>query len=435
MRRLVLLILAITALAPAAAHALPQISVKCNNSSDCEDVWFTSSVFVDWTVEGATSTDGCDDVTLNQDTKGSPQGCIASGNGTVGVTVIITIDKTPPSILGATPSRSADANGWYNHAVGITFTGQDVTSGLASCTATTYGGPDTGAGAVPGTCRDVAGNVSAPLNFAIRYDATAPDITDLVPERPPDNAGWYTSPVAFGVQSTDATSGIAGCAPVNYAGPDGAGAAIVAACTDRAGNPASRAFSLHYDATPPDAPAAEIGTGDRVVRLRWPAAAAITVVRTPGVAGAPSSVVHSGPGSGMTDRRVRNGRRYHYSLTLTDEAGNSATRELNAVPGPHLLEPADGARVAAPPRLHWTRVRGARYYNVQLFRDGRKILSAWPRKASLQLRRRWHFAGRRYRLTADRYRWYVWPGEGPRAARDYGPQIGAQRFVLDPAGV
>jgi len=100
-------------------------------------------------------------------------------------------------------------------------------------------------------------------------------------------------------------------------------------------------------------------------------------------------------------------------------------------PGPHLLQPAGGITLAAPPLLRWTPVRGARYYNVQLFRDGKKVLSAWPRKPRLQLERRWHFAGDRHRLTEGDYRWFVWPGEGARADRRYGDRIGARRFTVD----
>ncbi len=81
--------------------------------------------------------------------------------------------------------------------------------------------------------------------------------------------------------------------------------------------------------------------------------------------------------------------------------------------------------------LRWTAVRGARYYNVQLFRGGRKILSTWPRSPQLQLKEKWWFRGRRYKLVDGRYKWYAWPGEGPRSANRYGKRIGGRSFVLD----
>jgi hypothetical protein len=347
---LVALVLAATLVAPSAARAIPSIDVRCNQSPTCDGVWFTSPVFVDWTVAGETSRQGCNDVTIDQDTTGNPQGCIATGGGTVNATVVIRVDRTPPSITAA------------------------------------------------------------------------------IAERPPDHGGWYTHPVTFAPQATDATSGLLGCEPAPYAGPDSIDARVVATCRDTAGNAASRAFPLRYDATPPDTSAATATTGDGVVRLSWPAGATARVMRTPG----PGKALYDGPGGGFTDRGVRNGRRYHYILTLTDEAGNDASRDLSATPRPHLINPAPGARVATAPVLRWTPVRGARYYNVQLFRGRHKLLSAWPARTRLALRPTWRFGGKRRQLAGAPLRWYVWPGRGPRVERRYGPLIGRRSFTLAP---
>jgi hypothetical protein len=355
MRRLVVLLIiaAACAWAPASAAALPEIDVECNGSPTCEGIWFTSPVFVHWTVSGATEPlQGCNDITIDKDTPGDPQGCIAKGGGTKQVTVVVSLDQTPPIISGA------------------------------------------------------------------------------VPDRPPDHAGWYSRPVTFAVQATDATSQLAGCDGPSYGGPDSANATVVATCRDKAGNSASRAFPLSYDATPPDLTGASVATGDRVVRLAWPAGASATLMRTPGSGESENEVVYEGPGAGFTDREVRNGRRYRYVLTLTDQAGNAASRELSGVPDRRLLAPARRATVAGPPLLDWTAVRGARYYNVQLFRGDRKILSAWPTRSKLQLRARWRFRGKRRHLVPGVYRWYVWPGLGRRAEHRYGEEIGGRSFVV-----
>jgi len=66
---------------------------------------------------------------------------------------------------------------------------------------------------------------------------------------------------------------------------------------------------------------------------------------------------------------------------------------------------------------------------VQLYRHG-KVLSLWPKHASLQLRREWKFDGRRYHLKPGRYRWYVWPGFGRRSAGRYGGVIGQGMFIV-----
>ena len=59
-----------------------------------------------------------------------------------------------------------------------------------------------------------------------------------------------------------------------------------------------------------------------------------------------------------------------------------------------------------------------------------KILSTWPTKTSYKLRKTWRFEGKRYTLVPGRYRWYVWPGIGKRAANKYGPPIGESSFTV-----
>jgi hypothetical protein len=131
----------------------------------------------------------------------------------------------------------------------------------------------------------------------------------------------------------------------------------------------------------------------------------------------------------MRDTSVRNRVRYEYRITATDEAGNVSVRKVFVTPGPRLLGPANGKRLVAPPLLRWTPVRHATYYNVQLYRGG-KILSIWPTRARLKLTRSWRFGGHLHRLKPGRYRWYVWPGYGPRSAARYGQMIGKGTFVI-----
>ena len=78
----------------------------------------------------------------------------------------------------------------------------------------------------------------------------------------------------------------------------------------------------------------------------------------------------------------------------------------------------------------WAPAKNATYYNVQLIRNGRKILSAWPVRPSYRLRRTWSYQGRRFRLRPGTYRWYVWPGLGRISAGDYSRQLGSSTFVV-----
>ncbi len=142
-------------------------------------------------------------------------------------------------------------------------------------------------------------------------------------------------------------------------------------------------------------------------------------------------MVYSGPGDSFLDRRLRNGRRYRYVVSLIDQAGNRSTDSASAVPtSSPLLTPAAGARLSAPPLLSWRRVRRADYYNVQLLRGRRKVLSRWPTAREFQLKRRWRFAGKARRLVPGRYCYFVWPGFGPRAHRDYGRLLGVRCFRI-----
>jgi hypothetical protein len=447
-------VLVLAAAVPARAAA--QATATCTTSAvtlSCSS-WFTSDVVVHWSVPD------CPDRPITADTPGETVSC-TSTDGTSGQ-VVIKRDATPPAVGLGQPSRGADDNGWYRAPVTVAFSGMDALSGMPAagdCASVTYAGPDTAAGSVVGACTDVAGNLGSSLPFGLKYDATGPEVTAAVPDRPPDYRGWYTAPVTFAFMGTDATSGLAACAPATYAGPDSATAAIVGTCADIAGNSSSRTFGLRFDATPPPVTGLRAVAGDRRVEIRWstdPDATLVEVLRIPGVGANAASVVFQGPGSGFLDDNVENGVTYVYRVRLRDAAGNESTAAISAtprlpsadpppgsgplVPGPHprgarLRFPRANAviRASRPPILRWTRVRRARYYNVQLHRGGRKILSAWPGRPRYRLQRRWSYGGRLRRLTRGRYVWYVWPGYGRRSAARYGDLIGRRAFRIGQA--
>ena len=131
-------------------------------------------------------------------------------------------------------------------------------------------------------------------------------------------------------------------------------------------------------------------------------------------------------------RRFETATHYIYTITARDQAGNTSTKTIGVTPNPRLLAPLANAHISGPPMLSWTPVRGASYYNVQLYRSG-KVLSAWPKHATFHLRGTWKFEGRRYRLKPGRYTWYVWPGFGKRSAARYGREIGQGTFVVMPS--
>jgi hypothetical protein len=422
------------------AEATVTVTVRCTPAPEDCSGWYRENVRVDWTVipppPDSTIVAGCQDKTLTADTTGTNEVCSADDTEDLSDTVTrvrrIKVDKTAPVVTGGAPARGADINGWYNHSVPIAFSGSDLTSGIAACTSTTYGGPDSAAASLAGTCTDHAGNVSTPFPYGLKYDETAPLVAGASPERSPNPSGWFNRPVRFDVAGIDATAGIADCPAVTYGGADSATASFTGTCRDQAGNSASRTFGLKYDSTPPPILGLEATVGDRRVALEWTTAAdaeSLEIARTPGRRSEQTSVVFRGPGERFLDRTVRNGVRYVYELRLVDAAGNGGSRTVRAVPGYRLVSPAV-VRAKRPPLLRWTPVRGARYYNMQLSRGGRKILSVWPSRPRYQLKRRWNFGGKVRRLVPGRYRWRVWPGYGPRTEGNYGKQIGPRTFTL-----
>src|SRR5829696_801442 len=272
-------------------------------------------------------------------------------------------------------------------------------------------------------------NKTAITTVWIGIDRTPPRVLAPHPSRTPDYNGWFNHPVDLAFAGSDATSGVASCSSLIYAGPEGAGVPVRGTCRDVAGNVGARSFPINYDATPPSAPFVDAKPGNRRVALGWfppPDAEASEVVRF--APGSPPVSVFFGQAGGYTDRGLRNETRYRYSVSVIDRAGNRAQSQVSAVPSASkLLSRPPGARLRPPPLLTWQPVRRATYYQVQLHRE-RKVLSAWPRKSQLQLRRKWRFRGKRFRLAPGRYRWYVWPGFGRRAAHRYGRSLGSSTF-------
>jgi hypothetical protein len=172
--------------------------------------------------------------------------------------------------------------------------------------------------------------------------------------------------------------------------------------------------------------------GDRTAVVRWAVSRDTTTVAVTRSAGTKSQpvTVYRGTETAYTDRGLTDGVRYRYTVTAFDAAGNSAADAAAATPTAPLYSPAAGARLIGPPRLAWKPAAKARYYNVQVWRRGKKIFSAWPAKSSLRMPRAWTFQGRRYHLALGRYRWYVWPGLGARSAKRYGSLLGSSSFVI-----
>jgi hypothetical protein len=436
MRRVALvLFLAFAATAfMAGAASANTVTPACNGGS-CTG-WFNASVSLHWDIESTppavvTDMTGCGDDSITAEGINARQCNVTWDSGdppSANVPVDVKIDETPP-VPALTSDRPPNANGWYTSPVTLSWS--DALSGPNSCSPVVYSGPDTAGASLGGTCSDNAGNTSTPLPFTFNYDGTPPVVTGANASRPPDHNGWYNHPVGFSFTGTDATSGLAGCTSATYSGPVDSTAAVNGACTDNAGNIGLGSQSFKFDNTRPAAAQVQVTPGNHRIDVSWTLpndASEVTVARSQQGSSAAPVVVYSGTRSSFLDKGLTNGVKYRYAVTDIDQAGNSSTKVVPAVPTASSLRPFVGTVVSSPPLLTWKKIKRARYYNVQLWFGRKKVLSTWPRRPSLQMKQSWHFRGKTYTLASGHYRWYVWPGFGPLSAHDYGNRIGRSSF-------
>jgi RHS repeat-associated protein len=130
----------------------------------------------------------------------------AAGN-TATATVILNIDRTPPTIT-AVVSPLPNAAGWNNSNVTVNFTCSDTLSGVASCPSPVGVTAETAGEAISGTATDVAGN-TASASATVKLDKTPPTISITSPA----NGATFTSSSAAVTGSVfDALSGVAAVA-------------------------------------------------------------------------------------------------------------------------------------------------------------------------------------------------------------------------------
>jgi hypothetical protein len=160
-------------------------------------------------------------------------------------------DATDPSV-SATPSRSPDHNGWYNHAFSVSYSGTDDTSDIDECGADdNYSGPDTSSGLMSGSCTDNAGN-SGSASYSFQYDSTIPTISATLTPAANGN-GWNNTDVDVHFTCSDNLSGIDpayGCPADQTLTSEGLHTLHVATADD-AGNVVTPSFDVRIDKTNP----------------------------------------------------------------------------------------------------------------------------------------------------------------------------------------
>lgn len=133
--------------------------------------------------------------------------------------------------------------------------------------------------------------------------------------------------------------------------------------------------------------------------------------------------------SGTTTVSCRAGDRHGNFAAADFRVGVSILRTVRRVARRSaLLSPPARALISGPTMLVWRAVPRTSFYNVQVHRNGRKILSRWPSRARFVLRRSWQHEGRTFRLRPGVYTWYVWPGFGTLAKPRFGKLLGQRSF-------
>jgi hypothetical protein len=264
-----------------------------------------------------------------------------AGNAETAKSVQVKIDKTPPTI-NHTQSPAANANGWNNTNVTVTFSCADSSgSGIANCTAAQTVATEGQNQAVTGTATDNAGNTAIdPATVSI--DKTAPTISAAA-DRAPNANGWYNADVTVSFTCGDALSGIDTC-PASQMLGEGANQSANGTATDAAGNTKSASVSgISVDETAPSLSGATTTSpnangwysGD--VMVHWTASDALS-----GLDGStPSDSTITGEGNDLSA-----------SAMVSDLAGNGASKTVSGIKIDRTA-PSTLASVPAPLASGW----------------------------------------------------------------------------------
>jgi hypothetical protein len=370
----------------------------------------------------------------------------------------VTVDGTPPPapVIAGGPAKPTNQTNatfvWSDNEPDLTFSCRRDGHDMAPCSSPmTYTHLSDGAHTFSVRGRDEAGNLGPAATYRWTIDTVPPDTA--ISSGPPSPSGSSSATFVFTSTQRGGSfscrldgAAFAPCtSPETYGGLGNGQHAFAVRATDAAGNadpsPASYTWRVEAqgptDRTPPGAVRKlRRAVSYRRLKLRWQSPrdkdfdhVAVLVGKSP--YGRAATTVYRGTATRYTDKRFKNGTYYRYAITSYDHAGNASRRVSVVVPASALLaSPRSGAHLSRPPLLDWQAVPRATYFNVQLYFGSTKILSAWPARSRFKLGRSWSYQGHVYRLKKGTYRWYVWPGFGPRANGRYGQLLGQASFVV-----
>jgi hypothetical protein len=301
-------------------------------------------------------------------------------------------------------------------------------------------------GATNVTCRaeDAAGNTSAAMSFTVTVQQGAIPGAPAITSHPPaltntTSAGFaFTAPsgsTAVRCSLDDAVAVSCADGTAAYSSLAEGGHLFVVEVENSVGNKSNAAWNWTIDRTRPQAVGGLRARGKAGrVELAWtrPTDAdyrRVRLYRKRFGAASWRFVAAFRRATSYTDGAVRNDVRYDYRIFSFDRAGNRSPASGTTARPSKVFRPAWDAVLSSPPLIDWTAVRTATYYNVQIWRRGAKILSAWPVESRFRMRSTWRFRGRTFSFRTGRYTVYVWPGFGSKSAANYGRFRGWTRFA------
>jgi hypothetical protein len=173
-----------------------------------------------------------------------------SGNAGATTSLDIRIDTTPPE-AAATTDVLANAEGWSNSNVTVSFAATDVLSGIDTVSEPIVVTAEGANQEIAGNAADLAGNTSS-ATAHVSIDKTPPVLSATF-STPPNSRGWHKVNVLVTFVASDALSGVATVSEPMLVTTEGAMQPVTGYATDRAGNVASRTIFVSLDKTPPEA--------------------------------------------------------------------------------------------------------------------------------------------------------------------------------------
>jgi hypothetical protein len=337
-----------------AQDTTPPVITAAVNGTLGDNGWYTSNVSVSWTVTDPdsqlTKTKGCNSVTRTTDTptSGVTYTCRAtSSGGTSTNSVTIKRDATQPKITLARPKAGITYK--LNQVVKTNYTCVDSNSRMATCIGSVANGmaidtASAGTKSFSVTATDNAGNSATnAVNYTVEgsgtNDTTPPVVTPVVTGTLGSN-GWYTSNVGISWTVTDPESPITkktGCTTVSRTTDTPTSGVTYTCKATSGGGTSTNSVTIKRDATAPGITVAKPKAGT-TYSLNQSVKASYTCTDTKSRLATCVGTVANGTAIDTTSEGSKS-----FSVTATDNAGNSATKTVNYTVG------ASTARDTTPP--------------------------------------------------------------------------------------